>query len=410
MDGSANSELAGKKILLGVTGGIAAYKSVVLLRLLKTRGAEVRVIMTESAAQFVAPLTFETLSQHPVHIRMFSTGTARDAVSPIEHIELAKWPDLIVIAPTTANTLAKLAAGGADDLLSSVVSAYGGRVILAPAMNDVMWKNPATQANLRALSQRGYGVVPPGSGDLACGYEAEGRMAEPEAILESVSRIFDADFSHLRVLVSVGGTEEDIDPVRVIANRSSGRMGFAIAEAARDRGAQVTAVVGRVTVPPPLGVKIISVRTSDEMSRALKKAFVEADVLVMTAAVSDFKPTSVLPKKKKGDSWTLDLTGTEDILEALGKMKGKRFIIGFAIETDNIEANVAAKLARKNCDLMVVNNPLQEGAGFEHDTNAVAVYNGRVKLVETGLKSKREIADIILTAARQEKAFHRIVV
>jgi phosphopantothenoylcysteine decarboxylase/phosphopantothenate--cysteine ligase len=404
------SGLAGKKILLGVTGGIAAYKSVFLLRLLKSEGADVKVIMTESAVEFIAPLTFETLSGHPVHVRMFATATGRDAASPIEHIDLAKWPDLVVMAPVTANTISKLVAGGADDLLSSVVSAYGGRVVLAPAMNDVMWTNPATQANLRALSQRGFRVVPPGTGDLACGYEAEGRMAEPEAILEFVRRLYDTDFGNLRVLVSVGGTEEDIDPVRVISNRSSGRMGFAVAEAARDRGAQVTAVVGRVAVPPPLGIKVIPVRTSDEMSRALKKAFVEADVLVMAAAVSDYKPASVLPQKKKGDSWSLDLTATEDILESLGKMKGKRFIIGFAIETENVEANAGRKLAQKNCDLLVVNNPLEEGAGFEHDTNAVTLYNGRGKLLETGLKSKREIADLILTAARQEKAFQKIVV
>ncbi|MCK5408570.1 MAG: bifunctional 4'-phosphopantothenoylcysteine decarboxylase/phosphopantothenoylcysteine synthetase, partial [Candidatus Krumholzibacteria bacterium] len=199
--------------------------------------------------------------------------------------------------------------------------------------------------------------------------------------------------------------------VRVITNRSSGRMGFAIAEAARDRGAQVTVVVGRVSVPPPVGVRVIQVRTSDEMSGALKTAFVETDVLVMAAAVSDYKVATPLShKKKKGDGWTVELTATEDILQSLGKMKGKRFIVGFALETEDVERNAKEKLSRKNCDLLVVNNPLEDGAAFEHDTNAVTIYNGKGKVAETGLKSKREIADLILAAAREEKAFQKILV
>jgi len=404
-------ELEGKKILLGITGGIAAYKSVYLLRLLKTEGADVRVVMTEAAQQFVAPLTFEALSENPVHIRMFDADGRKGTVSPIEHVDLAKWPDLFVIAPTTANTLSKIVAGGADDLLSTIVSAYNGATILAPSMNDVMWNNPATRENTRILGQRGYRVIPPGSGDLACGYPAEGRMAEPEEIVAFIKNLYSSDFANLRVLVSAGGTEEDIDPVRVITNRSSGRMGFAVAEAARDRGAQVTVVAGRVAVPPPLGVRVVTVRTSDEMSGALKTAFVETDVLVMAAAVSDYKVKSPLShKKKRDDSWALELTATEDILQSLGKMKGKRFIVGFALETDDIEKNALEKLARKNCDLLVVNNPLEEGAAFEHDTNAVTIYNGKGKVAETGLKSKREIADLILAAAREEKAFQRILV
>ena len=401
----------GKKILLGITGGIAAYKSVYLLRLLKTEGADVRVVMTEAAQQFVAPLTFEALSENPVHIRMFDTGGQKGTVSPIEHIDLAKWPDLVIVAPTTANTLSKIVGGGADDLLSTIIAAYDGTTILAPSMNDVMWNNPATQENIRILSQRGYRVIPPVSGDLACGYAAEGRMAEPDEILGFIKALYSSDFANLRVLVSVGGTEEDLDPVRVITNRSSGRMGFAIAEATRDRGAQVTVVVGRVAVPPPVGVRVIQVRTSDEMSGALKSAFVETDVLVMAAAVSDYKVASPLShKKKKGDSWTIELMATEDNLQSLGKMKGKRFIVGFALETEDVEQNAKEKLSRKNCDLLVVNNPLEDGAAFEHDTNAVTIYNGKGKVAETGLKSKREIADLILAAAREEKAFQKILV
>ncbi|MEE9271455.1 MAG: bifunctional phosphopantothenoylcysteine decarboxylase/phosphopantothenate--cysteine ligase CoaBC [Candidatus Krumholzibacteria bacterium] len=401
----------GKKILLGVTGGIAAYKSVFLLRLLRGSGADVRVIMTASACEFVAPLTFETLSGNPVHVRMFEDGGGdRGTVSPVEHIGLAKWPDVAIVAPVTANSISKFVQGRADDLLSAVLCAYDGLVVLAPAMNDIMWKNPATQDNLRQLSQRGYRVIPPAKGDLACGYEAEGRMAEPEEIMEYLESLYASDFAKLRVLVSVGGTEEDIDPVRVISNRSSGKMGFAIAEAARDRGAQVTVVVGRASVPVPHGVRAISVRTSAEMSQALKKAFVDADLLVMAAAVSDFAPREALKQKQKGDSWSISLERTEDILQSLGKMKGKRYIIGFAVETENIEENARKKLAKKNCDLLVVNNPLDEGAAFEHDTNAVTIYTAGGKLLSTGLKSKRQIADLIFQTASKEPAFRAIVV
>jgi phosphopantothenoylcysteine decarboxylase/phosphopantothenate--cysteine ligase len=403
--------LEGKKVLLGVSGGIAAYKAVFLLRLLKTEGADVRVVMTEAACEFVAPLTFETLSENTVHVRMFSTGGEKGTISPIEHIDMAKWPDLVVVAPTTANTLAKFVSGRADDLLGAIVSAFDGTVVLAPAMNDVMWKNASTQDNLQALSQRGYRVVPPGTGDLACGYEAEGRMAEPAEIMAFVERLFRTDFAKLRVLVSVGGTEEDIDPVRVISNRSSGKMGFAIAQAARDRGADVRVVMGRVSVAPPVGVRLTRVRTSAEMAAALKEGFVDADVLIMAAAVSDYRPASTLAQKKKGgEHWALELEPTEDILQALGKMKGKRFVVGFAVETENVEKNALKKLKNKNCDLLVVNNPRDTGAAFDHDTNAVTIYSSTGKPVSSGLKSKREIADLILDTAHEEEAFKKILV
>ncbi|UCG50649.1 MAG: bifunctional phosphopantothenoylcysteine decarboxylase/phosphopantothenate--cysteine ligase CoaBC [Candidatus Latescibacterota bacterium] len=402
--------LEGKRILLGVTGGIAAYKSVYLLRLLRNEGAAVKVVMTEAAREFVTPLTFETLSENKVHTRLFGAEGEPGDESPVEHVDLAKWPDLVIVAPTTANTIAKCAGGAADDLLSTVISAYEGPVVLAPAMNDAMWRNKATQDNLRQLGARGFRVVPPESGDLACGYEAEGRMAEPEKIIEHVKTVCSSDFSKLRVLVSVGGTEEDLDPVRVITNRSSGRMGFALAEAARNRGARVTVVMGRVFVRPPIGVRLIETRTSAEMSEALKKEFVESDVLIMAAAVSDYSVASPSAQKIKGDTWTVELTRTEDILESLGKMKGKRFIIGFALETENIKANTEKKLAKKKCDLIVVNNPLEKGAAFEHETNAVTIYNAEGEVLSTGLKSKHEIADIILQTARTEKAFQKILV
>ena len=404
--------LKDKKILLGITGGIAAYKSVYLLRLLKREGADVRVVMTRAATKFVTPLTFESLSEHPVHVKMFGEqGQSPDNLSPLEHIDLAKWPDIAVIVPATANTIANFTAGGADDLLSTTIAAYEGPVMLAPSMNDVMWENPANQENLRILSNRGFRVVPPETGDLACGYEATGRMAEPESIFQAIGRMYDGDLSGVRVLISAGGTEEDIDPVRVISNRSSGKMGFSLAAAARDLGATVTVVVAKVSVPAPHGVRVVWVRTSAEMSAALKEAFVDSDVLIMAAAVSDFKPARPLEHKIKDKTWTLEMERTEDVLAALGGMKGKRFIVGFALETDNVEANALAKLKKKNCDLIVVNNPLEEGAAFTHDTNVVTVYNAAGELYSTGGPlPKIEIARKILELARAEKSFQQIMV
>lgn len=405
--------LEGKKILLGVTGGIAAYKAVYLLRLFKREGAEVKVVMTEAACQFVTPLTFESLSENPVHVRMFEGEGPKGAVSPIEHIDLAKWPDLVVIAPATANTIANLVHGKADDLLSTVVSAYEGAVLLAPAMNDVMWANPANQQNLRVLSDRGVRVVPPEKGDLACGYEATGRMAEPETIHEAVREWFESPYARVRVLVSAGGTEEDIDAVRVITNRSSGKMGFALAEAARDMGAEVTVVAANTSVSAPHGVRVIRARTSAEMARALKEAFVDADVLAMAAAVSDYRPVKAREgKRKRSDrSWKLELEPTEDILESLGGIKGQRMIIGFAVETEDVEKNALAKLAKKHCDMIVVNNPLEPGSAFDHDTNVVTIYSAAGKLYSSdGPESKRWIARRILQLAAEQDAFKRLLV
>ncbi len=404
----------GKKILLGVTGGIAAYKAVYLLRMFKREGAEVKVIMTEAATEFVTPLTFESLSENPVHIRMFAGDAPGGAISPIEHIDLAQWPDLIVIAPATANTIANLTHGKADDLLTTVVSAFVGTVLLAPAMNDVMWRNPANQKNLRVLSDRGHHVVPPEKGDLACGYEATGRMAEPETLFAAVRDRFESPYAKVRVLVSVGGTEEDIDPVRVISNRSSGKMGFAVAEAARDMGADVTVVAAGTRVEPPHGVKVIPVRTSGEMAHALKGAFVDTDVLVMVAAVSDFRPTGTLDHKKKreGDGkWTLELEPTDDILASLGGIKGERMIVGFALETDDVEKNALDKLKRKHCDLIVVNNPNEQGAAFAHDTNVVSIYSAAGRLYSSdGPENKCWIARVLLKLVSEQEAFKKLVV
>jgi phosphopantothenoylcysteine decarboxylase / phosphopantothenate---cysteine ligase len=397
----------GKKILLGVTGGIAAYKAVYLLRLLKRAGADVKVVMTEAALEFVTALTFESLSEHPVHVHMFEgAGKSGGAISPIEHIDLAKWPDLVIVAPATANTLAAFAHGRADDLLATIVGTYDGPVMLAPAMNDVMWENAGTQDNLRLLSDRGYRVVPPERGDLACGYEATGRMAEPETIFETVKTFLDSPFHGVRVLVSVGGTEEDIDPVRVITNRSSGKMGFAVAEAARDLGAEVTVVAARTSVAPPHGVRLVRVRTGEEMGRALKAEFEKAHVLVMAAAVTDYRPAKALAQKKKsGDGWALDLVGTEDILATLGSARGQRVVVGFALETEDEEKNARAKLAKKQCNLIVLNQP---AAAFELDTNVVSVFDATGRVYRSGApESKREVARKLLDLVASSDAFKK---
>jgi len=398
--------LEGKKVLLGVTGGIAAYKAVYLLRLLENAGADVQVVMTDAATEFVTPLTFETLSGKKVHVHMFSAGAGE--TSPVEHIELSRWPDVAVIAPATANSISKFAQGRTDDLLSAVISACTCTVVLAPAMNDKMWANRAVQDNLAELSSRGFRVVPPGEGDLACGTEGPGRMAEPESIIEFLGSIYSGAYAGLKVLVSAGRTEEDIDPVRFISNRSSGKMGFALAEAARDMGAEVTVVAGRVSVPAPAGVKVIWVRTGEEMSCELKLEFERSDVLVMAAAVADFKPAEAERTKRKSETWTLELVRTEDILASLAGDKGNRFIIGFALETDALEDHARNKLVEKGCDLIVANNPLEKGAGFGCDTNAVTVFNGEGKVLSSGVKPKREIAEIILRAALAEDAFKKL--
>ncbi len=389
--------LEGRKILLGVTGGIAAYKAVLLLRLLRRAGCDVRVVMTEAAAQFVGPITFESLSEHPVHVHMFEHA-ARDAagatISPIEHIDLARWPDAVVVAPATANSIAGFVHGRADDLLATIVAATPAPVVLAPAMNDVMWDNPANRANLRALSQRGWRVVDPETGDLACGYEAKGRMAEPATIFAAVRAMFEGALAGRRVLVSAGGTEEAIDPVRVIANRSSGRMGFAVARAAREAGADVTVVAARTTVEPPDGVEVVRVRSADEMRRALDERFDACDALVMAAAVSDFRPVAPLETKRpRGDAWRIELEPVPDILAALAERRGERVIVGFALETGELEERAARKLREKGCDLVVANDPRVEGAAFDHETNVVTVIDeGGVIYRSSAPEAKIEVA------------------
>lgn len=383
-----------------MTGGIAAYKSVELLRRLKQMGAEVRVVMTASAREFVGPLTFEALSGHPVQTEMFS----KDASIP--HIALAHWPDLVVIAPATANIVGKIAAGLADDLLSAVVVASAAPVLLAPAMETNMYRNPIVTENLARLRGLGYRIVGPGTGFLASGGEGIGRMSEPEEIADAVvdALTSTSEFAGRRFVVTAGRTEEDIDPVRFLTNRSTGKMGYAVAACARRRGAEVTLVSGPGGLSAPPGVKVVKVRSVAQMREAVVGAFPETDALVMAAAVLDFRAKRVAASKikKTGAGLTLELAPTEDFLAELGKVKGERVLVGFAMETENGVANARKKLEAKNLDLIVLNDLTVEGAGFGADTNVVTLIDRDGSAQDLPKMSKREVADRILDRVREK--------
>src|SRR5438132_5811698 len=355
--------LDGRTVVVGLSGGIACYKACEVVRLLVGAGARVPVVMTAGAREFVTPLTLQTLSGHPVATETFSLTQE----SEIGHIRLADAAEAIVIAPATANVLGKLAGGIADDLLTTVLLATRAPLILAPAMNVHMWEHPAVQENLARLVDRGARIVGPGTGALACGYEGPGRLAEPELIVEEVRCALAAqDLAGEHVLVSAGPTEAPIDPVRYVSNRSSGKMGHAIARVARRRGAVVTLVTGPGALPDPPGVRTIPVRTAREMERALGEAFAAANVLVMTAAVADYRPRQPMSRKlKKGAAaLTLELERNPDILSGLGGRKGDRLLIGFAAETHDVAAEARRKLAAKHLDLIVANDVTAPGAGF----------------------------------------------
>ena len=386
--------LKDKHIVLGVTGGIAAYKACDLVSRLVKQGARVRVVMTENAVKFVPPLTFETLSGNPVCTDTFAP---RDALA---HIALAKWADAFVIAPATANCLAKLACGIADDLLSTTALAMTAPLLIAPAMNANMWRHPATKANVMVLLSRGARTVGPGRGRLACGDDDVGRMAEPREIVEALQALLSGkqDFAGRRVLVTAGPTVERIDPVRYITNRSSGKMGYASAEAARDRGAEVTLVSGPVNLEAPEGVKLVSVESSAQLCDAVLAAGATADVVIQAAAPADFRPVRASDEKikKDGAGMTLLLENTTDIAAELGRRKRPgQILVAFAAETENMLENARGKLARKNADMVVANDVSRADAGFGVDTNAVTlVTRGGAK--ELPLMSKRAAADAIL--------------
>ena len=389
--------LRGKTVLLGVTGGIAAYKAVEVVSRLRKLGAQVRVVMTKNATEFVTPLTFETLANHPVVTDTF----ARPETWDVAHISLAKEADLCVVAPATANILAKLAVGLADDMLSTTLLAAKAPLLLAPAMNTGMWTAEATRHNVETLRARGAHFVGPEGGFLACGDTGAGRMSEPAAIVEAIEALLARreSLSGVKVLVTAGATREHLDPVRFLTNESSGKMGFAIAEAARDRGAEVTLVKGSTTAPVPEGVKVVQVVSTQELYDAVTSLAPEADAVIQAAAPADYRFRDVSDqkiKKKDGGALTFTLEETPDIAAAVGRMKRPgQVLVGFAAETENLLAHAQKKLASKNLDFIVANDVTQPGAGFNVDTN-IATFLSAEGANPRPLQTKRQLAEDIL--------------
>ncbi|RLL45268.1 bifunctional phosphopantothenoylcysteine decarboxylase/phosphopantothenate--cysteine ligase CoaBC [Oceanobacillus piezotolerans] len=388
--------LSQKNIVLGVSGGIASYKACALTSKLTQKGANVKVMMTENAAQFVSPLTFQALSRNPVYINTFDE---KDPMK-IAHIDLADWADLIIIAPATANIIGKLANGIADDMLSTTLLASEAPVYIAPAMNVHMYKHPAVMKNMNQLADWGYHFIEPGAGYLACGYVGKGRLEEPETIISVLEAHQQDHTSHSlegkTVLVSAGPTREKVDPIRFFTNRSSGKMGFAIAEAAADLGATVNLVTGPTnqTITHP-NINRIDVESAEEMYEAIHRYYENSDIVIKAAAVADYRPKQVHEqkmKKQEGDL-LLELERTKDILKSLGEKKTHQFLVGFAAETsDPIEYGLG-KLRKKNLDAIVVNNVTAEGAGFGNDTNIVTYINKDEKQIPVELSSKKEVAN-----------------
>jgi len=388
--------MKGKKIIVGITGGIAAYKAAEIVRLLIKAGAQVRVAMTANATRFVTPLTFEALSGNRVIRDMWGQEE-----TTIDHITWGQESDLIIIAPATANIIAKMAHGIADDFLSTMVVAATAKILVCPSMNDRMLMNPAVQDNLRILKERNFAVMEPGQGQLACRSEGPGRLPEPEEIVEHAWTLLSPqDLSGLKVLVTAGPTVEPIDPVRYISNRSSGRMGFALAKAARRRGASVTLVSGPVSLIPPYGVTFIPIKAADEMRDAVMENRPGCDIVIKAAAVSDYRPKDSSQQKiKKGpDSLTLDLAKNPDILSELGdtKQQSPCVLVGFAAETEDLLANAEAKLKAKNLDMIVANDVSRDDAGFETDTNIVKMIFADGHVEDSLLMTKDEVADLVL--------------
>ena len=402
---------AGRHVVLGVSGGIACYKSCTLARRLTEAGATVDVALTAAAAEFVRPLTFEALTGRPVLTSLWERGRA------LAHIDLAKHPDLIIVAPATANILARCAMGMADDLLTALLLARADRPVLAaPAMNDAMYANPATTANLEALAQRGWQFIGPEIGALAEGpSERPGRMSEPEAIFAAAERLLSghnptSKWSGKRVVVTAGPTREHLDPVRVITNPSSGRMGYALAEAARARGANVVLVTGPTELTPPAGLATTRVETTAEMQHALESLVPTADALIMSAAPADYRPKNPVDKKRPrsaeggggggGGALTLELEATPDILGSLKRRKGM-VVVGFALETGNGLANARSKMQNKALDFVILNDATEPGAGFEVTTNRVTILGRNGTQVDLPLLPKRDVAERILDVVEE---------
>jgi phosphopantothenoylcysteine decarboxylase / phosphopantothenate---cysteine ligase len=399
-DGATGPTLRGTRLILGVTGSIAAYKAVGLLRALVREGATVDVVMTGAACKFITPLTFEVLSGRPVVTGLF------EAHQEMKHLSLPEQADAIVVAPATANFLAKAALGLADDLLSTMLLTARCPLICAPAMDGGMWSHPTVTAHVQTLRERGAVVIDPEEGPLASGRLGKGRLADDELVLTAVRSILapNQDFCGQRVLVSAGPTHEAIDPVRYIANRSSGKMGYAIAEAAYQRGAQVVLVSGPTSLTPPRGVEVVGVETAEEMAKEMMGRLSWSTVVVMAAAVADFRPQQAATKKLKKDGAalaTLALQPTTDILAALSVRRTNQVLIGFAAETHDLVTYAKTKLASKNLDVIVANDVTLPGGGFGSDRNAATVVERDGRATDFPLKDKRELADDILNVARR---------
>lgn len=389
--------LKDKFVALGVTGSIAAYKAVELVRLLNKQGSKVQVIMTESAQKFVSPLTFQTISQNPVITDMFEEPSQWE----VQHVSLADKADVLLVAPATANIIAKMAAGLADDILTSILLATRAKTIVVPAMNVHMYENPITQKNIAFLQSMGVEVLEPDEGFLACGYIGKGRFPDPQDIVQQIELVLgkEGDLKGKRILITAGPTQEPIDPVRYITNHSSGKMGYALAEKAVCRGGQVILISGPTNLKPPLGLhKYIPIKTANEMYKAVIDNFDSADIVIKSAAVADFSPKIYTEEKiKKQDfSMGIDLKRNPDILKELGKRKKRQILVGFAAETGDAEKNALNKLKGKNLDFIVLNNVMAEGAGFISDTNIVKVIHRDGRTEKMPKMLKRELADEIL--------------
>lgn len=394
--------LKGKKILIGVTGSIAAYKTASLVRLLVKQGATVKVIMTPGAGQFITPLTLSTVSGNPVLMQL----TENDSWA--NHVMLGRWADLFIMAPLSCNTLAKMATGICDNLLMAVYLSATCPVMIAPAMDEDMWMHPSTQRNMKAMEDAGHWVLPVAYGSLASGLTGKGRMAEPETIVEEVERFFHRVLSlkDKHVLITAGPTYEPIDPVRFIGNHSSGLMGFALAEAARNRGARVTLVTGPVQLRDVPGVEMVRVQTADQMYEACHRIFADCNIAIMAAAVADYKVAEPAQEKikKKDNTLAVNLVKNRDILQSLGAIKKNQVVVGFALETNHEEANALKKLEAKNADFIVLNSLRDAGAGFGSDTNKITIFSKEGARFSFELKSKQAVAeDILNTIASHEK-------
>jgi len=393
-----------KHIILGVTGGIAAYKSAWVVREFVKAGAEVQVVMTRSATEFITPLTLSTLSRRETIIEMFPSSPDQPTDQWTKHIDLALWADVMLVAPATANVIAKIAHGLADDFLSTLVLALRCPLVVSPAMDVDMYQNEMTQENIAVLRQAGVFVLDPDAGELASGLSGPGRLPEVDRLVASVEKILDGahkDLKGKRVVVTAGPTQEPIDPVRYIGNRSSGKMGFALANAAALRGADVTLISGPVSFRTPRNTRRIDVRTAAEMQNAVEREFTNTDVLIMAAAVADFAPIDIAAqkiKREKGGNQhlTLQLRKNPDILQSLGQKKKHRILVGFALETVNGLENAKLKLSAKNLDLIVLNDPTTDGAGFGSDTNVATIITARNEIRQLPKMSKFDVANEIL--------------